>query len=128
MKLPRSFTSPAGRRFTLGRVERTKPRFEGDPFWTDVWPIFMGEKQVGRLWRGAIYGRELPWGTTTRELCWAEFPLPPLGLGFDGPPAATVQEAMAVFGRIADEVLDWRADKRVRSVYSKTGFYQKDQP
>jgi hypothetical protein len=123
-RVQRAFASAGGRVFTVGRCTRTS-RGADDTFWQDCWPIFLDGKQVGQLWRSAAYGPELPWMATTRELAWSG-PLPPIGLGFDGPASATVGKALASFARIADEVLDWRAGKRVRSVYSKVGYYQRE--
>ena len=124
MKVPKSFRSPGGRRFTVSpRVERNA-RWEGDPLWSEKRAILRGKKQVGKLWESDKYGPDRPWQVTTRELSWGG-ELPPTGIGFDGGPHATAAEALAEFGRIADEVLDWRDGKRVPSIYSKTGSYKK---
>lgn len=125
-KVPKSFRSPGGRRFTVSpRVERNPPRFEGDSLWSEHRAILKGRKQVGKLWESEKYGPDLPWAVTTRELSWSGGDLPPTGIGFDGGPHATAAEALAEFGRIADQVLDWREGKRVPSIYSKTGSYKK---
>lgn len=122
-RVPKSFKSPGGRRFIVSsHIDRSA---SGPYRFAQSRAILKGGKQVGKLWESDSYGPELPWQVTTRELSWGGGGLPPHGIGFDGGPHATVSEALAEFGRIADQVLDWRAGKRVRSIYSKTGSYQK---
>lgn len=125
-RIPKSLKSPGGRRFVVSpHVEHIKPRFEGDTIWRESRAIRFKGKNVGTLHKSATYGPELPWLVTTRQLAWSGGEVPPTGLGFDGGPHATAKEALAEFGTIADEVLDWREGKRVRSIYSKTGYYQR---
>jgi hypothetical protein len=125
MSVLKKFKSPGGRTFVVSsRVERVEPRFEDDTLWSESRVILHRGKKVGKLWESEKYGPDLPWQVTTRELAWSG-ELPPTGIGFDGGPHAMVAEALAEFGRIADGVFDWRAGKRVRNVYSRTGYYQR---
>lgn len=108
------FKSPGGRHF---HVAAGADEHGG-------YPVRRGRKRVGTLWNDARSYPDNPWRVSTRQLAFAGA-VPPTGIGFDGSPKSTRAEALADFGRIADEVLDWRAGKKVRSIYSKTGFYQK---
>lgn len=115
MMIPRKFRSPAGRQFAV--AARMEP--------AGYYQILKGGKVVGKLWKSDKYGPEKPWQVTTRELYWSGGGELPLGLGFDGGPHRTARGALAEFGRIADDVLDYREGKPVRSIYSKKGLYQK---
>jgi hypothetical protein len=122
------FTSPAGRAFTVGPGEHTE-RWPGDPLWHDAWPILHEGKPAGRLYRDLSYGRTeagLPrWYATTRELYWAKASDAPIGVGFDVAAFDSALEGLASWGRSADQILDWAEGKPVRSIYSKTGVFQK---
>ncbi len=124
---PKSFTSPGGRAFTLGTVETVKPRFKGDTFWSDTWPIFHEGKEIGSISRNLVYGTTTDgkprWQGSLTKLSWSG-PLPPTGLGFDVGGCDTAAECLARMGHNADQVLDWRAGKPVRSMYAKGGVYQ----
>jgi hypothetical protein len=119
------FRSPGGRHFVVRAGEHVEHR----PFWHDVFPIYMQGRRVGTLWRDENYGKTADghprWTATTREVCWSG-PLPPLGLGFDVAAFDTARDALDAWARSVDQVLDWREGKRVRSIYSKTGFYQRE--
>lgn len=120
--VPKSFKSPGGRRFTVSsHVDRSA---SSPQRLMESRAILKGVKRVGKLLESDAYGPDLPWRVSTRELAFSGA-VPPTGIGFDGGPHATPAEALAEFGRIADGVLDWRAGKRVYSVYSKTGSYQR---
>lgn len=125
-RVPKSFTSPGKRRFTVETRAHREERYEGDPLWSERRDISRGGKVVGILWKSETYGPDLLWRDSTKAIRLTGGEYPPKGIGFDGGPHATAAEALAEFGRIADEVLDWRAGKRVRSIYSKTGYYQKE--
>lgn len=125
---PKSFTSPGGRRFMVGKNEPVKPRFKGDTFWSDNWPIYMDGKEVMSLSRNLTYGvgpeGKPRWQGSLTKLNWSGG-LPPTGLGFDVSGCDTAAECLERMGRNADEVLDWREGKDVKSMYSKTGSYKR---
>jgi hypothetical protein len=126
---PRSFTSPGGRHFTLGKAEHIKPRFKGDTFWSDTWPVLLNGKEVMSLWRNLNYGLgptgKPRWQGSLTKLQWSGGGLPPTGLGFDVSGCATAADCLERMGRNADDVLDWREGKEVKSIYSKTGSYKR---
>ena len=104
VKIPLGFDSPGGRHFAVSsQLDKHKRGYL----------IFHDGKEVGTLHRTTDYGPAFKWMITTRQLAWSG-ELPPLGIGFDGSPKATVNEALAQFGRIADDVLDWRAGRGAR--------------
>jgi hypothetical protein len=126
---PKSFTSPGGRAFKLGRAEHVKPRYKGDTFWSDTWPIFLNGKEAGAVWRNLTYGTTAEgkpkWSASLTKLVWSG-PMPPTGLGFDVSGCDTAADCLAKFAHNADQVLDWREGKAVRSMYSKTGSYRRE--
>ena len=128
IKPPSHFTTPGGRIFTLGRVEHSRERPPRDSFWSDTWRILYEGKPAGSLSRNLNYGTTADgkprWQGSLRELVWSG-PLPPTGIGFDVSAFDTPTEALAAWGHNADQVLDWRAGKPVRSIYSKTGVLQR---
>jgi len=104
---PKRFKSPGGRTFTLGSMERTPPRFEGDRSWQEMWPILYKSEPAGKLFRSATYRAPLEWHATTRELYWKYASKAPTGIGFDVAAFATPKEALDAWGRSADQILDW---------------------
>jgi hypothetical protein len=89
----------------------------------------MDGEEVGSLYRNTNYGLTSAgrpkWQASLTKLSWMG-DLPPTGLGFDVAGRDTAREVLAAWGHNADEVLDWRAGKPVRSMYSKTGVYQRE--
>jgi hypothetical protein len=128
---PKVVESPGGRKFTLGKVERQKPRYKGDINWSDTWPVLLDGKEVASLSRNLIYGTtdegKPKWQGSLTKLNWAGG-LPPTGLGFDVSDCKSARECLEKMTRNADDVLDWRAGKEVRSMYSKTGSYKMTPP
>ncbi len=117
---PKSFTSPGGRAFTLGRVETVKPRFKGDTFWSDSWPIFHEGKEVASISRNLNYGTTAAgkprWQGSLTKLVWSG-PMPPTGIGFDVSGCDTAAECLERMGRNMDGVFDWREGKAVRGSF-----------
>jgi len=128
IKPPSRFTTSGGRVFTLGPVEHSKERPPHSSFWYDRRPIFYKGKRAGSLLRNMNYGTTVDgkprWQGSLNDLRWSG-ELPPTGIGFDVSAFDTPLEALAAWGHNADEVLDWRAGKPVRSIYSKTGILQR---
>ncbi len=124
-----TFTSPAGRAFTVGLGEHSE-RWPEDPLWDDTWPILHEGKPAGKLYRSLSYGRTtagLPrWHASTRELFWAVADDAPIDIGFDVAAFDTPEQALAAWALSADQILDWAEGKPVRSIYSKTGVFQKE--
>ena len=124
----RSFTSPGGRRFTLrpGMCDGVWP---GDPRRSISWRILYKRKDAGYLFRSAKYGLTADgqhrYTASTRSLYWRFADGAPTGIGFDVAAFDTAGAALAAWGRSADEILDWHEGKPVRSIYSKTGVFQK---
>lgn len=122
------FDSAGGRRFTVGRGEH-ESRHPDDALWSDHWPILLDGKIAGRLFRNLSYGQgptgKPRWQATTRELFWSHASDAPTGIGFDVAALDTAEEALAAWGRKADEILDWEAGRPVPSIYSKTGVFQR---
>jgi hypothetical protein len=128
---PKVVTSPGGRTFTLGKVEREKPRYKGDIRWDDTWPVLLDGKEVASLSRNLNYGTtpdgKPKWQGSLTKLNWSG-KLPPTGLGFDVSGCDSAKECLEQMARNADGVLDWREGKEVRSIYSKTGSYKSGAP
>jgi hypothetical protein len=124
-----SFLSIGGRRFTLTRGEHLT-RSPTDPLWSDHFPILFKGKRAGILIRSLTYGTTAAgkprWHASTRELYWTHSPDAPTGIGFDVSAFDTAREALIAWGRSADQILDWEEGKPIRSIYSKTGVYQKE--
>jgi hypothetical protein len=111
-----SFTSAKRRRFTVGRGEHTAERFPGDTLWSDTWPILLGGKQAGSLFRNLSYGAgsggEGRWQGSLSALRWTSGGMhAPVGVGFDVGPFDTAKECLAAWGRSADQLLDWAKGK-----------------
>lgn len=123
-----TFTSRGGRQFGVEAGEHDE-RWEGDPLWSDSWPIVHEGRTAGKLFRNLSYGTGATgaprWQASTRELFWAKAPDAPTGIGFDVAAFDTAEQALAAWARSADEILDWAAGKPVRSIYAKTGVFQK---
>lgn len=123
-----SFTSAGGRVFQIGfgmHEERSKT----DLFWTDSWPILFEGRPAGKLFRDLMYGRDVPrWHASTRDLYWSKAADAPTGIGFDVGVHDALEDAIADWGRRADEILDWAEGKPVYSIYSKIGFFRKAWP
>lgn len=104
------FKSAGGRSFTLGDGVHSS-RFAGDKLWSDCWPIFFDGKPAGKLFRNLNYGTtktgEPRWQATIRELYWKFVSDAPVGVGFDVAAFDTPSEALAAWGRSADQILDW---------------------
>ena len=49
----------------------------------------------------------------------------PAGIGFDVASFDTPEKCLRAWGRSADQILDWSEGKRVKTIYSKTGYVQK---
>jgi hypothetical protein len=111
---PKVVASPGGRRFTLGKVERQKPRYKGDIGWSDTWPVFLDGKEVASLSRNLNYGTTAEgkpkWQGSLSKLNWSGA-LPPTGLGFDVAGCESAADCLSQMARNADQVLDWRAGK-----------------
>jgi hypothetical protein len=122
LKMPKSFTSPGGRRFSIGGHEGS----EGPWGREDGWIISYQRKPAGKLFRNQTY-RDLPWHASTRQIFWRFASDAPTGIGFDVAAFATLQEVLEAWGRSADQILDWAEGKAVRSIYSKTGSFQRKQ-
>jgi len=124
----KTFRSVGGREFTVGRGEHEE-RCKGDPLWSDTWPLLHEGRPAGKLFRSLNYGTTADgaprWQASTRELFWSKASDAPTGIGFDVAAFDTPEQALAAWGRSADEILDWAAGKPVRSIYSKTGVFQK---
>lgn len=115
-----SFTSAGGRAFTVGAGEHSE-RWDGDALWTDVWSISHDGIAAGKLYRSLSYGvtasGEPRWHATTRELFWNRAPDAPTGIGFDVAAFDTAEEALAAWGRSADQICDWAEGKPVIGSY-----------
>ena len=119
------FKSPDGRTFTLGKMQRTPPRFEGDHLWTETWPILYKGDPAGKLFRSEKYRAPLEWHASTRELYWKYARDAPTGIGFDVAAFATPQEALTAWGRSADQILDWSEGKPVHTIYKGSPHQKK---
>ena len=116
-KIPRAFTSPGGRRFTIaGHKSEDSP-------WgiEEQWTIFYRGKPAGKLFRDSQYGKELPWHATTRQIYWQYASDAPTGVGFDVSAFATIDEVFKAWGHSADQILDWSEDKLVSTLASASG-------
>jgi hypothetical protein len=117
---PKSFKSPGGRVFTLGRIESVEPRFKGDTFWSDTWPIFHKGKEVASISRNLNYGTTAAgkprWQGSLTKLVWSG-PMPPTGIGFDVSGCDTAADCLVKMGRNMDGVFDWREGKAVRGSF-----------
>lgn len=122
---PKRFKSAGGRTFTLGSMERTLPRFEGDRKWSEMWPILYKSEPAGKLFRSDTYRAPLEWSATTRELVWKYASDAPTGIGFDVAAFATPQEALDAWGRSADQILDWSEGKPVHTIYKGSPHQKK---
>lgn len=124
-----TFQSRGGREFGVEGGEHDE-RWEGDPLWSDSWPIVYEGRPAGKLFRSLSYGTGATgaprWHASTRELYWSKAPDAPTGIGFDVAAFDTAEQALAAWARSADEILDWAAGKPVQSIYAKTGVFQKD--
>lgn len=123
-----SFVSVGSRRFTLSRGEHLA-RSTTDPLWSDQWPILFKGKRAGTLIRDLSYGLTADgkprWRASIRELYWSRASDAPTGIGFDVSAFDTAREALVAWGHSADQILDWEEGKPIRSIYSKTGVYQR---
>jgi hypothetical protein len=123
------FVSIGKRQFTLSRGEHLE-HYKNDVHWSDQWPILYQGKRAGILIRSLTYGTTAAgkprWHASTRELYWTHSPDAPTGIGFDVSAFDTAREALIAWGRSADQILDWEEGKPIRSIYSKTGVYQKE--
>src|SRR5271156_3148625 len=118
------FTSPNGRTFTVGRGEH-KARWPEDPLWSDSYPILRSKDQVGTLFRNMNYSRgsESPtWQASLSFLRWRTTFELPRGVGFDIGPQKTAREALAAWGRNADEVLNFFEKEQERRERERTHF------
>ncbi len=114
----RSFLSKGGRVFTLEKGD--KDARDGT-----CWMILYEGQPAGMLWRDSMYAAPLEWHASTRQIFWRKANDAPVGIGFDVAAFATVDEVLTAWARSADEILDWNEGKIVRTIYSKTGSYQK---
>lgn len=123
-----AFSSVGGRQFTLAEGTHTE-RYAGDPLWSDQWPILYNGAPAGVLFRSLNYGlgpTGLPrWQASTRKLFWAYAADAPRGVGFDVAGQDTAEECLAAWAHSADQILDWHEGKEIKSIYSKTGRYQR---
>ena len=124
---PKKFKSQGGRAFTVRSMKRIPPRFEGDSFWKETWPIFYKGKLAGKLFRSGSYRAPLEWHATIRELYWEYAPGAPPGIGFDVAAYATPQETLESWGRSADQILDWSEGKPVHTLYKGSPHQKKSQ-
>lgn len=126
--VPREFTTVGGRRFTVGAGEHME-RYQGDTLWSDHWPILLNEESAGTLFRSLNYGLgktgEPRWQASTRGLYWSHAGDAPIGIGFDVAAFDTANEALAAWGRSADQILDWEAGKPVPNIYAHSGVSQR---
>lgn len=117
-----------GRSFYLSGGRHVE-RFPDDARWFDEWPIMFEGEPAGRLFRSHDYGKTdggLPrWHASITDLRWTKGRGAPTGIGFDVAAFDTAEEALAAWGRSADQILDWSEGKPVRSMYSKSGVFQK---
>lgn len=115
-----SFTSAGGRSFVVAPGSHEE-RWDGDALWTDVWSITHDGVPAGKLYRSLSYGTtasgEPRWHATTRELYWNRAPDAPTGIGFDVAAFDSAEEALATWGRSADQILDWSEGKPVVGSY-----------
>ena len=122
----RAFTSPGGRRFTVGPAE-TEIHLKS-PYGKDAvtYPIYRGKKRVGSISQDEVYARgpggQMRWHGSLNELRW-QGPLPPTGLGFDVSASDTMDEALGRFARSADQVLNFRAGKMTSSDHGQAAPY-----
>lgn len=116
---PASLESDKGRLFIIGGGEHHE-RYHGDPQWSQLWPISYDGKPAGKLYCNESYGKTADgkprWQATTRELYWryaADAPSGPgVGIGYDVAAFDTPEEALAAWGRSADQILDYHERKR----------------
>jgi hypothetical protein len=115
-----SFTSPGGRAFTVGDG-RHSGRWDGDSLWCDEWPVLLDGEQAGKLFRSLKYGTTADgqprWHATIRQLYWDKAHDAPTGIGFDVAAFDTAEQALAAWGRSADQILDWFEGKPVMGSY-----------
>jgi hypothetical protein len=111
-----SFTSAGGRTFVV-LAGAHEERWDGDALWTDVWSITLDGAPAGKLYRSLSYGTtasgEPRWHATTRELFWNRASDAPTGVGFDVAAFDSAEEALAAWGRSADQICDWAEGKPV---------------
>ena len=123
-----TFSSVGGRQFTVAEGTHTE-RYSDDPLWCDSWPILFNGEPAGQLYRNLSYGlgpTGLPrWQASTRKLYWAYAEDAPRGIGFDVAGLDTAAECLAAWANSADQILDWHEGKEIKSIYSKTGRYQR---
>jgi hypothetical protein len=81
-----AFASPGGRTFTVAPGEHSS-RYDGDPLWSDGWPILFNGVRAGDLYRNLNYGTTADgrprWQASTRALHWTYAADAPTGIGFD---------------------------------------------
>ena len=115
-----SFTSTGGRTFTIATGAHEE-RWDGDALWADVWSILHDGIAAGKLYRSLSYGvtasGEPRWHATARELFWNRAPDAPTGIGYDVAAFDTAEEALAAWGRSADQICDWAEGKFVAGRY-----------
>ena len=115
-----SFTSAGGRVFAVA-VGEHEERWHGDALWTDVWQILLDGVPAGKLIRDLAYGTtasgEPRCHATTRDLYWARAGDAPTGIGFDVAAFDSAEQALAAWGRSADQICDWAEGKPVIGSY-----------
>ena len=122
----RAFTSPGGRRFTVGPAE-TEIHLKS-PHGKDAvtYPIYRGKKRVGSISQDEVYAKtadgKMRWHGSLNDLRW-QGPLPPTGLGFDVSAHDTLEATLANFARNADQVLNYRAGKMTSSDHASAAPY-----
>jgi len=114
----KGFTSPGGRRFTVGTGVRQIYPSE----WSEMFPVSYKGKPAGTLIDSNKYtstrlgdrrkepvGRGLRWSGSVDELRWSTPGFVSSGkrIGYDVSAFDTVEECLLAWGRSADQILDW---------------------
>lgn len=116
----KTFKSPGGRTFTVAPGERLT-RWKGDREWQDNFPVLLDGERAGTIILGFHYDRPPAaprWRGSLREISsklMFDSEAQRRGIGYDFGPCTSARDCARSFGRGADQVLDYLAEKAARS-------------
>lgn len=103
------FTSPKGRRFTVG-LSTHKRANAADAYGCDTFPILFDGQPAGAMFRTDNYGKapsgDLRWHASMNPLRWKPFVELPRGQGYDVAAFDTAAECLEAWARSADQIID----------------------